>query len=378
MLGSWIGYCLTNIERSNTLELRAGFPSGNAPAERRCPSLSELLQELEKEHQSTHRYRGQTRRRLVCAEGRDNYLRRYVPHSDRLRIEFESLVPSFLRAVFRRCPEYPADWDVWAPVPILDQIAPAVRAVCHGSHEPARAFFRDVLHDLHLVALRRAVQDQWRLHLPETAIAPGTELPIRLLQFISLAQHYEYDSVMTDFTDSPAIAGWFASHHWGGALASGTGNEFGVIYRFDMAALNERLKSHVLTSSKSGAAISGTGLLGAADIGSIGFELGARPQAQRGGGLFGTEHALSALILSTGGGLTAFTFPRSSLTGSETPYSKADLCPPDDPLLAVFTPEGKKCNEAISTEELKTLLASVGADPLIVEMIPRCRSQGLI
>jgi hypothetical protein len=377
-LAGFMAHHLLRVSKNDTIELRAGFPLNACKPLKEFSSLQELLGSLRAEHRSAYRYRGQTNRYSAVTEGRVAQLVEQCPRANPLRINYEALVASALRPVFRSCPAQPAAWAKWTSPRLFDQIAPAVRAVCNSDYEPIKEFFLDVLWDIRLVGTARAVQHELpvRLRAGGKIAAPGTEIPFRLLQFISLSQHYEYGSVMIDFSGEPNVAAWFASHNWDGSLANGTG--FGVIYRFDLESLNEVLNRTILGATATGAQIANLGPMGAADISLLDPSLGARPHAQVGGGLFGAEHSVFAQILCTSGDLTTFVYPKNSLVGNETPYTKDTICPPNDPLLTVFTDQFKNANQQIPDAELAALIKSVNGDAEMVDVLINLRSIGEI
>ena len=377
-VAGFMAHYLAEISKSDTIELRAGFPLNACKPLREFGSLEDLLDALRAEHKPEYRYRGQTNRYSAVTEGRVEKLARQCPQANPFRINYEALVASALRPVFKNCPVQPAAWARWNAPRLFDQIAPAVRAVCNCDYEPIKHFFLEVLWDIRVTGAVRAVQQQipFRFRAGGNVAAPDTEIPFQLLRFISLSQHYEYGSVMIDFSADPSVAGWFASHRWDGALAKGDG--YGVIYRFELDKLNEVLNRTILGATNTGAQISNLGPMGAADIALLDPSLGARPHAQVGGGLFGAEHSIFAQILCTSGDLTTFVYPKSSLVGNETPHTKDSLCPPNDPLLKVFTDQFKSADQPISNAELDSLVRAVNGDDQMVIALTDLRNLGVI
>jgi len=183
---------------------------------------------------------------------------------------------------------------------------------------------------------------------------------------------------MIDVTRDVEVAGWFASHHWNGELASRDPAGWGVIYRFDAEEINKCLSKELDKELNKGAFLILTGLLGFADISSLGEEFGKRPKAQRGGSLLGFENSVVYLLLDCYGALEIFTFPHSSLSGRETKIQRSDLCPSDDPILQVFKPQFLSDTTPISDNELQGFLASEGFAEKDISILIRARGLRLL
>jgi len=344
------------------------------------PSLDAALQQLRREHTGRFWYRGQTGRHNAVYQGRIARLSEAFSNIEQVEILFESLVPSLYRSL---AASVHADWASYRFPTKVDQISPTIRAIAKSSHEPLRrllaGYFRELVeHPEFLAREIFARSNVARVPLPPECCATGTNVSLKLFQLISISQHYEYPSSMIDATRDVDVAGWFASHRWNGELAAGDNSAWGVIYRFDCEKIDKCLKKELDTELNKNAGLILTGLLGFADISSLGEEFGNRPKAQRGGSILGFENSVVYLLLDAYSAMEIFTFPRGSLNGRETPIQRSDLCPSDDPVLDVFKPEFASNTTPLTDDELETFLTSEEFTPNDIGIVRRARSLGFL
>jgi hypothetical protein len=127
-----------------------------------------------------------------------------------VRVAFDAVIGSFFRGATRT---QPAQWDGAAAhdLPPLDYFPRIARAIIESPHDNAvremlLRFLRDVARPAMLAAVRRAGGLHIRDPEAEARTLPYTNLPQSHLDLISLAQHYEYGSVMADVTRSIDVA----------------------------------------------------------------------------------------------------------------------------------------------------------------------------
>jgi hypothetical protein len=343
-------------------------------------SLRELAQYLRGNHQESMYYRGQTKRYETTYNGRIDTLAQAFPKLVSLEVTFESMIPSLFRPLTKY---HNPDWDSYTYPKLLDQIAPAVRAVFNCSYDPIRGllskYFKELVNEP--AFLTRALLARLgfaKVPLPATLTAPMTNISKTLLQLISISQHYEYGSTMVDITQNVDVAVWLASHHWSGDKVGSEAEGVGAIYRFNSANINACLTKELENETRASLAISASGLLGVADISDLDKEFGLRPKAQSGGSILGMENSIVYMLLDVYEAMEVFTFPWSSVTGAETPIDKADLCPSGDPLTNVFSPRYMDSKEPISNEELTGFLSEEGFSSDEKGIILRARQMDLI
>ena len=385
-IGGWMVIAIERLEGINVwrpmhrLPFHPDFNRFSQIRVHRLPSLEATLDKLRRDHAERFCYRGQTGRHIGVYRGRIARLSEGFPAIDKVEIVFESLVPTLYRSI---AGSVDGDWAAYRFPTKVDQISPAIRAIANSSHQPLRhllaAYFREVVeHPAFLAREAFAHFNIGRVPLPPECCAPGTNVSLNLLQVISISQHYEYRSSMIDVTRDVDVAGWFASHRWTGELASGDNSESGVIYRFDAEMINECLSKELDRGLNIDAGLILTGLLGYADISALGEDLGSRPKAQRGGSILGFENSVVYLLLDCYSAMDVFTFPRTSLTGRETPIEKADLCPTDDPVVHVFRPEFASDSTPVSDDDLQKFLTSEGFSSSDIGILCRARSAGFL
>jgi hypothetical protein len=224
--------------------------------------------------------------------------------------------------------------------------------------EPAFQELADeFLDDAIFSTLQILFMDKMKLTRDDSLLVPGTTIPARQLDFISLAQHYEYNSVMVDVTKSLDAALWFATRNWEtGEIDRPSDCDSGVIYRFDQERINSAINLRLTGSGAIVPPIVQTmGIFGFADISSKFDNIAARPRAQEGGSLLGLENFLTMYLLREV--TTIFHFKHASVSGPETSYTREQIRPSNDPALRVFQPNGKLVSrEPITVEELDRFL----------------------
>ena len=381
-VGGWIAFLL-ELKESNRLNLVPGKPDISTVRVQHFASLRDLASALRHQHHDMCYYRGQTGRYETCYRGSMPKLVPATRWAREVEIAFESIMPSLFRSLFKTKSSDPPDWDSYTYPSLLNQIAPAIRAIIRSKHEAIRNLLAEFIrHELKLLALRDlAIQHGWDLRLPPEIYAPMTNVPKRLLQIISLSQHYEYQSVMVDLTSSIDVAVWFASHAWSGQVVDSMSDRTGVIYRFDQRVVNAMLEKELQSQGTAAHAIRKAGLFGLIDISEMESEFGLRPQRQSGASLLGLENSILFALLDVyqaDGAIDVFTFPLSSVDGTETSLAKADLCPSGDPVVTVFDETGKHLDQPILDEELIAFLKDEAFSQADIEMIQRGRQMQII
>src|SRR6185295_8846478 len=218
-------------EGASTLSLTFG-------AVHECESLDELINELKENHRSQHCYRGQVSQHLAvysgCLPEMSEYLRAGSPpvYLDQFTVRFDSLIPSgFRRGIVPLITPFGQ-----RALPGLSHILEPFYVTTENQHHPWRPLLVDYIRD----AISGDNVSMILRMLAQFGANPGIDLgieheprvlPNTLLRLISLAQHYEYESSMVDFTKDIDTAVWFATHRWNGnPVTEGRG----VIYRVDL------------------------------------------------------------------------------------------------------------------------------------------------
>jgi hypothetical protein len=380
-VGGWIAFWL-ELLKSNRLNLVPGKSDISTVHVQHFPLLRDLASSLRQQHHDKCYYRGQTGRYETCYRGSIPKLTEVIRWAQEIEIAFESIIPSLFRPLKTNSSD-PPDWDSYTYPSLLNQIAPAIRAIMRSRHEAIRNLLAEFIRqELTLLGFRDlAIRHGWDLRLPPEVYVPMTNVPKRLLQIISLSQHYEYQSVMVDLTGSIDVAVWFASHSWSGQVIDSVSDRMGVIYRFDQRVVNAMLEKELQSQGTAAHAIRRAGLFGLIDISEMKSEFGLRPQRQSGASLLGLENSILFALLDVyeaEGAIDVFTFPLSSVDGTETSLTKADLCPSGDPVLTVFDETGKHLDQPIQDEELITFLKDEAFSQADIEMIQRGRQMRII
>ena len=343
-------------------------------------SLRELRDHLSNSHRPQHWYRGQNSQHVAIYEGR---IPRGQGRFGGVRLAFDAIIPSYFRSVTI---PVPARWEgsaITQDRPPLDYLSNITRAIIESRQDGIREILSSFLRDVWISAMGNAVRRQggYQIRHPETEARslPWTNLPQSQLDLISLAQHYEFGSVMVDVTRSIDVAIWFASHKYGDGTLIGAGsNGRGIVYRFDNEAINKVFGARFRHANEGPQSlVPHLGLFGLADISGFASDTAQRPAAQHGGSLLGFENSVLHLLLHDGG-VEAFTFPQGSADGSETQLRKDDLCPPGDPALQTFDPKYHEGNRPVTADELDKFLVDCGMDKYDREHIVHLRREGAL
>lgn len=402
------------------------LPSGNALLSfplRVFNSLRNLRAHLYDTHQPNFWYRGQNTQHVAVYEGRVDALATFDPdapnrnpmllYTDRnwvalvilrrlisksnpgafagltdglvaldppgeVRLAFDSLIPSFYRST---ATTIPAHWtgSPTHDLPPLDYVSRAARAIMGAPRgHPIRQLLLKFLEDVWRPAMLAAVRREGGFHVrdpkAEARALPYTNVQQSELDLISLAQHYEYGSVMVDITQSIDVALWFAAFRWkDDSLIGSSSDDFGVVYRFDAEAIKPIIMTNFRHSEDNRSLVPHLGLFGMADISAMDPQIAMRPRAQHGGSLLGFENSVLHLLLAGGRHVQAFAFPHRSADGSETPFRKPYLCPADDPALAVFR-TNETNEEPITPDELDRFLQESCVDDSLRNQIVHQRT----
>lgn len=350
---------------------------------RRFASLRDLQRFLKATHRRSYWYRGQNRQYQAVFNGRIEQFEEINPRLKAIEIAFESLIPSFFRPV---AIHVPARWDESGvrSKPPLDHFPAIARAIMRApASAPAagvtRSILKTYLTESTMPAILREMTrfNEWRYRHEGTLAArlPGTNVFESQLQMISLAQHYEYGSMMVDVTRSVDVAAWLASHRWSDGELYGQDGE-GVIYRFDHNVISRTVRQ--LLDQAQPPLLSHLGLFGLVDISTKFSGIARRPVVQQGGSLLGLENSLIYLLLLQDRGIDVFTFPQASSDGSETPFSKDALCPKDDPALEVFCDPGSEDGDPITVEELSAFLTACETPDDVRRQVIHLRTLGVL
>jgi hypothetical protein len=298
------------------------------------------------------------------------------PHIRRLRITFDGLIPSAFRSVTAKVP---AEWDESGIRlrPPLDNLMSAARAVLQSSNPAVRRVGLDFFAEAPMfAAIPVAAMSGVTLARDLPQFHPGTNILRSHLRLVSLAQHYEHQSAMVDVTRSPDVAAWFASHRWtDGATTTAMGGA-GAIYRFDSQALASMVADRILWKEGTPPFVQGLGLLGLVDISRTDPRTAARPAAQAGGSILGLENSAVYFLMRAYSVAEVFTFPHSSVRGSEVTFSKKDLCPDSDPAGDIVWVDDKQ--PPPTPEELSAMLQAAGMARGEAEHVAALRSAELL
>lgn len=341
------------------------------PRPQRFKSLSELRQHLEREHTNKHWYRGQRRRYQALYRGVIPSLIEAGLGFDAVEFQMESLVPSVYRSFVRSSP---ATWHESPPLgPPLDAFAAPLRAILRSGNEKLIEVFVQATEMIGLDTIRLLVSDRVNIGLGEKMAAPGTNVSKEIAKLISLAQHYEFNSVMVDVTRNVDIAATFASSDWESGKRAREGG--GVIYRFD-ALMIEKASVDMLKGGVRSPLLGPLALLGVTDVHEIGFDL-QRPVRQQGGSLFGLETAAAHFLFQMHGALEAFVFEEDDVGADDIPEMN-HLRPADDPGLAVFDMSARDQVEPLTDDEIADGLRRAGKSDKEVARTLSWRRDGIV
>lgn len=343
------GLALTLLSRECRIDRS---PQGDArvslmlPA-RRFHNLAELVRVLENEHQARYWYRGQSTVYPVTYAARQR--------GQTTLYNFESMIPSSFRAYTRSSP---ADWTGFKiPLP-LDEFAAPLRAMWQGKQPELNRLASEFLDSAIAEIARIGLLGRVNLHFGEELLAPGTTLSKDQMKLVSLAQHYEYSSVMVDISRSIDVAVWFATRNWKtGAVAGSRSGGAGAIYRFDSSQIVKMMGELHREDKGAPVPIPNLGAFGSTDIHDQFHNVAMRPNSQQGGSLLGMENFSINVLLKHFEAVEAFHFDHASVKGDETTQTKDTIQPPADPALATFWPDGRQVGgEPITAPELRAFL----------------------
>lgn len=341
-LAGFIAWAVAS-SKTDEINLVPGESQLNQTQVRPFNSLSSAMRVLTVEHNpGRHYYRGQTSRYQTAYSGYIEDLAEAVPHADPVTMRFESLLPSLFRSVTK---DHPPDWDTYDYPPLLDQVAPTIRAIIGAGHEALQALLAQVLHDFvgrpDFLMRRALARMQFaRIELPDEDTVEGLALPTSLMHLVSISQHYGYGSIMTDVTSSPEVAAWFSSHEVGASSSSICKRDGeGVVYRLDYDRVRAALEKEIRTETRAALAIEAAGVCGVADIRKIDMRLGLRPAHQLGGSILGLENSIVYHIMDVYDCIDVFTFPHATTMGTELDVRHEHLFPKDDDTTRVFHPD---------------------------------------
>jgi hypothetical protein len=247
--------------------------------------LDAVIAELEREHRPGFWYRGQRMRRDCVYRGHIPRMENTAPGINPIELTLEAIVPSAYRPYTS---PRPATWSQFRLAPPLDYFAGPARAIFASQDKELGECLVSALDFMLIDAMRVSQAGEVRFGYAEHLLAPGSTVTPELFDLISIAQHYEYGSIMVDVSTSIDASAWFATRDWeSGEVTGSRGGEPGVIYRIDALAVARALRNYI---SGPGAtpppAMEALGVFGLADIGER-FGFLDRPHAQQGGSLLG-------------------------------------------------------------------------------------------
>lgn len=335
--------------------------------------LTELRRHLHESHADQHLYRGQRRRYETLYRGAIPRLSEAFPDIRAVEFQLESLTPSRYRRI---ASARPAAWAKSPPPgqPLDDYAAP-MRAILRSGHADLLRLFHDAVQSLALDTIRLSMAQRANIGWGGDLAAQGTNTSKALARLISVAQHYEYGSVMVDVTRSVDVALSFATHDWVNGARTPSPDGGGVIYRFDRGAI-ERAMQDLLKGGLRSAWLPPLAIFGVTDIHDIGFDL-RRPALQEGGSLFGIETAAAHFVMHVHDAMEAFVFEEDDLSANEAP-PLASLRPADDPGLSVFDLASRNLNEPLDPAEITDAFQTAGMEQQEIDRMLRWRRDGVV
>lgn len=309
--------------------------SACTPATRVFTDIASLLSFLEAEHsEGRFVYRGQVHRRpahrILDRVGNEFIYENLFPHDFRfitdpsmrdMTLLAERLSTTRSQAS-RRCFEFIRHL---ASGPLTDSAGGRALRRWIMTRDPMEyAAIRYVL---------KLVGEEGAPHLMMPDVSFGQDSLWRILW--SLAQHYELSTALLDVTYSPRVAAWFATQNWSENTAppkQGTG----VIYRFDLAALQGLLKffgsiEHVQAKDLTGLPGSPRASPFLQDLRAIPPDCASRPTGQQGASLYGLDSIWLLGGVCATGVLEVFEFGHG--TASDIGIDRAAIMPVNDPFL---------------------------------------------
>ncbi|MBS0522989.1 MAG: hypothetical protein JSS04_05065 [Proteobacteria bacterium] len=324
------------------------------PPARPARPIRDVISELEAEHRDGYWYRGQTRRHECQYRGTVPRMENTAPGINPIHVLLDAVVPSTFRAYTRA---KPAQWDQFHLAPPLDYIAGPCRAIFASRDRPLGELLLSAIDFMLIDAIRLGQTGKARITLAAHMLAPGSTVAKEVLDLISIAQHYEYGSLMVDVSTSIDASVWFATREWKtGKMVGGRDGSPGVIYRVDAKKIEGILDRHISgPGAMAPPASQAMGIFGLADIRHR-FTFLDRPRSQHGGSLLGMENVVTHFLMHINEAIEAFPFDHSSVTGSETTYSRDTICPPSDRGVEIFRPERQYSADPLLVSELADFL----------------------
>lgn len=228
-------------------------------------------------------------------------------------------------------------------------------------------------------AIRVANIGRARFGYDSAMLAEGSTVPQAMLDLISIAQHYDYGSIMVDVSTSIGAAVWFATRDWeSGNVAGSSDGSPGVIYRFDAGKIAGLIARHIAgPGATPPPALHAFGVFGLADIANR-FDFLERPRLQHGGSLLGMENVITHLLMLMNDAIEVFPFDQASVTGRETAFDADDIRPGHDRGVEIFRPHDKFSTEPLRESELRDLLAWMGMAGERIERLVELRAAGVL
>lgn len=335
--------------------------------------LSDLRERLRTEHCEAYWYRGQRRRYETVYRGMIPKLQQAFPEIRGIEFVLESLIPSQYRDVTMK---RPADWaSARRPGPPMDYFSAPLRAILASGRHELKPLFLASVQALALDSIRLLLTEKVNMTWGGNLVAPGTNTSKALAQIISVAQHYEYGSIMVDVSRNVDVALSFATHDWASGARDAVPGAGGVVYRINQKALDRAIHD-LLSGGLRSSWLQSLAILGMTDIHDVGFDL-KRPKLQEGGSLFGVETAAANFVIYVFRALEAFTFEDDDLD-CNTILALASLRPDDDLGLAVFDPASLKKNHPFELDELADALNRFGIESDERDRIINWRKNGIV
>lgn len=339
-------------------------------------SLSAVVAQLRAEHREGFWYRGQQARGSCVYRGAVPRMEDVAPGINPITVQLEALIPSKFRS---HTGSSPANWKTFKLAPALDYFAGPARAIFESGDRSLGELLLTVIDHMMFDVIRVSLAEKVNLGYSKDMLAPGVTTPHEMLDLISIAQHYEYRSIMVDVSSSIDAATWFATRDWSsGALAGSHDGSCGVIYRIDAHKILGILDKHINGSGALAPPVmQAVGMFGLSDI-SERFEFLQRPRAQKGGSLLGMENVVTHFLMHLHDAMTVFTFDHASVQGGETPLTRDDICPPGERGDEIFRPASQFSSKPIESAELQGFLCRMDVPADRIEHVLELRREGVL
>jgi len=346
------------------------------PPARPTRPIRTVISELEAEHRDGYWYRGQRARHESQYRGTVPRMESTAPGINPIHVLLDALVPSAFRTYTR---VKPAQWHLFHLAPPLDYVAGPCRAIFASRDRELGEMLLSAIEFMLIDVFRLGQADKARVSLSPHVLAIGTTTASELLDLISIAQHYEYGSLMVDVSTSIDASIWFATRDWKtGKVAGSHDGSPGVIYRVDAKEVEGILSKHISgPGAMAPPAFQALGIFGLADIRQR-FKFLDRPRSQCGGSLLGMENVVTHFLMHINKAIEAFPFDHSSVRGRETTYSRDTVCPPSDRGVEIFRPENQFSADPLLADELRDFLAWMEVGPSKTRHYVEMREAGVI